>query len=68
MVHCSSVLSVTVGEDAKNHGSGWHHRAMSACLDGLYPCKETIQAILSPNTGGTKRILDIGELYSSENI
>ncbi|PVF98449.1 S-adenosyl-L-methionine-dependent methyltransferase [Serendipita vermifera] len=38
----------------------WHHEAMKLCLDGLYPCPDTVKAVLAPEQGTTKRILDIG--------
>ncbi|PVF97692.1 S-adenosyl-L-methionine-dependent methyltransferase [Serendipita vermifera] len=33
---------------------------MKLCLDGLYPCPDTVKAVLAPELGTTKRILDIG--------
>jgi hypothetical protein len=40
--------------------SDWHHEAMKLYLDGLYPCPDTVNEVLAPLQGTTKRVLDIG--------
>jgi len=37
------------------------HRAITLALGGLYPAPEVVHAILAPENGIKKRILDLGE-------
>jgi hypothetical protein len=36
------------------------HSALLISMDGLTPCSEIIDAILTPSDGRPKRVLDIG--------
>jgi hypothetical protein len=37
------------------------HRAITLGLGGLYPAPEVVRAVLAPQDGVTKKILDLGE-------
>jgi hypothetical protein len=37
------------------------HRAITLGLDGLYPAQEVVRAVLAPQDGVAKKILDLGE-------
>jgi hypothetical protein len=37
------------------------HRAITLGLGGLYPAPEAVRAVLAPQDGLTKKILDLGE-------
>jgi hypothetical protein len=39
------------------------HSAITLALGGLYPAPEVVHAILSPQDGIQKKILDLGERY-----
>jgi hypothetical protein len=39
------------------------HRALVLALEGLYPEPEVVRAVLAPEDGITKRIVDLGEYW-----
>lgn len=45
------------------HDRDKQHIAVVLGLGGLYPAKDTVRALLAPQTGEQKAILDLGESY-----
>ncbi|KAG8825270.1 hypothetical protein FRC17_008769, partial [Serendipita sp. 399] len=42
------------------HGRDKQHSVVTIAMGGLYPCQETVEAVLSPMDGVEKKILDLG--------
>lgn len=49
-------------------GRDKQHTALTLGLGGLYPAPLTFRAVLAPETGQTKTILDVGEHHSGVNM
>jgi len=45
------------------HDRDTQHRVFVLGLGGLYPVPEVIRAILAPQDGLTKKIIDLGEVF-----
>jgi hypothetical protein len=60
---CKAVLTNEAFRNALLLRRNKQHTAIILGLGGLYPEPETVQAILAPEEGETKRILDLGRCF-----